>query len=269
MASISLNKGTRKTYSFEEREILVNLIYKYLNGNDEDKNSETGSNSKRKSVWFQLTEEYNTLVGPSNSRSSIQLRRCWENMKANKKNRDDKRVSEKVMNEKLQPTPSSSIGLPPNVVFQPKDSEPFTLEGLIPPTFQTHNIKKDEELNGDLEEEKINDHESVSVHELSFDVDDVPPKKMKRKTISPKKQIKQKIQKSNKIQKNSELYEFAISEAQLKLDTASLLKEEAKLKLEEAEYRKEEARMRMICITYKLQKLREECEDVLKEEEEK
>lgn len=93
MASTSLiGKGTRKTYSFEEREILVNLIYKYLNGVEEDKNSETGSTtSKRKSVWSQLTEEYNSLVGPDNTRSSIQLRRCWENMKANKKNRDDKR----------------------------------------------------------------------------------------------------------------------------------------------------------------------------------
>lgn len=96
--------------------------------------------------------------------------------------------------------------------------------------------------------------------ETSFDAGEPPTKKVKRKNASPKKQAKQKVQKASKFQKNSELHDFAISEAQLKLDTAAILKEEARLKLEEAEYRKEEARMRMICITYKLQKLREDCE---------
>lgn len=111
-----------------------------------------------------------------------------------------------------------------------------------------------------MDEEQINDHESVSNDETSFDISEPPTKKIKKKNTSPKKQVKQKVQKSSKFQKNSELHEFAISEAQLKLDTAAILKEEARLKLEEAEYRKEEARMRMICITYKLQKLREDCD---------
>lgn len=99
--------------------------------------------------------------------------------------------------------------------------------------------------------------------DLDFEADEVPAKRLKRKssTTSPRRQAKQKTTKSARLQKNGELYVFAISEAQLKLDTAAILKEEAKLKLEEAEYRKEEARMRMICATYKLQKLREECED--------
>lgn len=92
MASTSTSKGTRKTYSFEEREILVNLIYKYLNDNEEEKPAEVNAaNGKRKSVWSEITEEYNSVVGTENARSSLQLRRCWENMKANKKNRDDKK----------------------------------------------------------------------------------------------------------------------------------------------------------------------------------
>ena len=123
------------------------------------------------------------------------------------------------------------------------------------------------ELNGDIDE--ANDRDSVSMDELLFDSEDPPTKRMKKKTISPKKQIKQKMQKSNKTQRNNELQEFAISEAQLKLDTAAILKEEAKLRLEEAEYKKEEAKMRMICATYKLQKLREDCDDAVEDEEEK
>lgn len=102
--------------------------------------------------------------------------------------------------------------------------------------------------------------------ELGFETDELPAKRLKRKlSTSPRRQAKQRNPKSARLQKNGELYVFAISEAQLKLDTAAILKEEAKLKLEEAEYRKEEARMRMICATYKLQKLREECEDAAEE----
>lgn len=101
----NINRGTRKTYSFEEREILVNLIAKYLkNGDNEEMNKGTMETTtltlssglvvpKRKSAWSQVTEEYNALVGSENARSSVQLRRCWENMKANKKNRDDKRYT--------------------------------------------------------------------------------------------------------------------------------------------------------------------------------
>ena len=119
-----------------------------------------------------------------------------------------------------------------------------------------------------MEEEQVND--SLSMDELPFEAEmETNVKKLKRKTTSPKKQVKQKVQKYSKVQKNHELHEYTISEAQLRLDTAAILKEEAKLKLEEAEYRKEEARMRMVCATYKLQKLREECDDALEDEEEK
>ncbi|XP_008208597.1 uncharacterized protein LOC103316501 [Nasonia vitripennis] len=324
MASTPASKGTRKTYSFEEREILVNLIYKYLVDGDEEKPLDTsGSGSKKKSAWSQLTEEYNSLVGSDNSRTSIQLRRCWENMKANKKNRDDKRTTEKTASENLPPQlPPANVALPPNVVFrssdsepftfegmlpsnfkkqesnlddkrttekmatgdpllqplptslrlppnavlQPNDSEPFAFEGLLPSTFQRHS-NKDIELNGHAAgSEQVENRESVAMDKIFVDTEDPPSKKMKKK--SPKNQIKPKLPKSNKMQKN-ELYEYTISEAQLKLDTAALLKEEAKLKLEEAEYRKEEARMRMICANYKLQRLREDCEAAIDDSEEK
>ncbi|OXU27369.1 hypothetical protein TSAR_004201 [Trichomalopsis sarcophagae] len=334
MASTPASKGTRKTYSFEEREILVNLIYKYLVDGDEEKPLDiSGSGSKKKSAWSQLTEEYNSLVGSDNSRTSIQLRRCWENMKANKKNRDDKRfiydylstlakfnhylyplskrTTEKTASENLPPQlPPATVALPPNVVFrssdsepftttekiatadpplqllptslrlppnavlQPNDSEPFAFEGLLPSTFQRlsntgklQNIDIDIELNGHAAgSEQVENRESVAMDKVFVDTEDPPSKKMKKK--SPKNQIKPKLPKSNKMQKN-ELYEYTISEAQLKLDTAALLKEEAKLKLEEAEYRKEEARMRMICANYKLQRLREDCEAAIDDREEK
>lgn len=125
----------------------------------------------------------------------------------------------------------------------------------------------DIELNGHVAgSEQVDNHASIAIGEMLVNTEDPPTKKMKKK--SPKNQVKQKIPKSNKMQKN-ELYEYTISEAQLKLDTAALLKEEAKLKLEEAEYRKEEARMRMICANYKLQRLREDCEAAIDDREEK
>lgn len=58
--------------------------------------------------------------------------------------------------------------------------------------------------------------------------------------------------------KEDELLAISLSEAQLKLDTAAILKEEAKLKLEEAHYRKEEARLRTIFFNYKLDRVRED-----------
>lgn len=79
-------KGTRKTYSFEEREILMKLITKYEDV--EEKKSDPISTCKRKSAWAKVTEEYNCSVGPQGARSCLQLRRCWENMKSCKRNRD-------------------------------------------------------------------------------------------------------------------------------------------------------------------------------------
>ena len=105
MSDITPNKGPRKAYTFEEREILVNLVYKYLfNNNINDKNDSTSdtassgispsggisASGKRKNLWTQLTDEYNSLVGPETPRTCIQLRRCWENMKSTKKNREGK-----------------------------------------------------------------------------------------------------------------------------------------------------------------------------------
>lgn len=59
-------------------------------------------------------------------------------------------------------------------------------------------------------------------------------------------------------QREEELHMLALSEAQLKVDIAAMLKEEAKIKLEEAHYRKEEARLRMLLFTYKLNRKEEE-----------
>lgn len=88
MASASF-KGTRKTYSFEERKILISLINKYEI--IENRKSDPISICKRKSAWSQIAEEYNWIVGPQGARSAIQLRRCWENMKICKRNRENKK----------------------------------------------------------------------------------------------------------------------------------------------------------------------------------
>ncbi|XP_058790054.1 uncharacterized protein LOC131663593 [Phymastichus coffea] len=267
MASTSTSKGTRKTYSFEEREILVNLIYKYLSDNEEEKLTEgnVASGGKRKSVWSEITEEYNSLVSPENARSSLQLRRCWENMKANKKNRDDKKVNEKPSVDDAQGQLPNSAQLPPNVVFQPKESEPFAFEGIMPPTDHTFNDSK-----VDVEEELQNNDQKVA-NDGSAE-DNVPVAlNIKRKVKSSKTPVKQKVPKISQINSSNQLNEFAILEAQLRLDTAALLKEEAKLKLKEAQFKQEEARLRMVCASYKLQKLKEDyadCVDCVIEEKE-
>lgn len=59
-------------------------------------------------------------------------------------------------------------------------------------------------------------------------------------------------------QREEELHMLALSEAQMKVDIAAMLKEEAKIKLEEAHYRKEEARLRMVLFTHKLDRKEED-----------
>lgn len=58
------------------------------------------------------------------------------------------------------------------------------------------------------------------------------------------------------VHKDEELHVLALSEAQIKVDIAAMLKEEARIKLEEAHYRKEEARLRMLLFTYKLDRMK-------------
>jgi len=42
------------------------------------------------------------------------------------------------------PIPTGTVGLPPNVVFEPKDSEPFTLQSVCTTGSQNSNrLKKD------------------------------------------------------------------------------------------------------------------------------
>lgn len=60
------------------------------------------------------------------------------------------------------------------------------------------------------------------------------------------------------MQQEEELHVLALSEAQMKVDIAAMLKEEARIKLEEAHYRKEEARLKMLFFTYKLDRIKDE-----------
>lgn len=60
------------------------------------------------------------------------------------------------------------------------------------------------------------------------------------------------------LHREEELHVLALSEAQMKVDIAAMLKEEARIKLEEAHYRKEEARLRMLLFTYKLERIKED-----------
>lgn len=60
------------------------------------------------------------------------------------------------------------------------------------------------------------------------------------------------------LHREEELHVLALSEAQMKVDIAAMLKEEARIKLEEAHYRKEEARLRMLLFTYKLDRMKED-----------
>lgn len=68
--------------------------------------------------------------------------------------------------------------------------------------------------------------------------------------------------KSKSAQREEELQMLALSEAQMKVDIVTMLKEEAKIKLEEARYRKEEAqyckeeaRLKLLHFTYKLDRV--------------
>lgn len=63
---------------------------------------------------------------------------------------------------------------------------------------------------------------------------------------------------SRKFTQQEELHVLALSEAQMKVDIATMLKEEARIKLEEAHYRKEEARLKMLFFTYKLDRIKDE-----------
>nr|XP_031845494.1 myb/SANT-like DNA-binding domain-containing protein 3 [Nomia melanderi] len=296
MASSSL-KGTRKTYSFEEREILITLINKYED--IEERKSDPVSMCKRKSAWSQLADEYNLMVGPQGVRSAVQLRRCWENMKACKRNREEKKLrtisksfcqlskdhsrskpweSRTPLSE--LPLPTGTVGLPPNVVFEPKESEPFTLQSvcsLNPPqqSSRDENGCKDSDSvcnkmnSNQLSSGSLTDCFEKSTKELDSPVaerlgkEDMPErshlifKSNGTQTLMSPSFIHDQPRKAKKsVRKDEELHALALSEAQIKVDIAAMLKEEARIKLEEAHYRKEEARLRMLLFTYKLDRMK-------------
>lgn len=76
--------------------------------------------------------------------------------------------------------------------------------------------------------------------------------------ISPSIVHEQPRRMKRSLHKEEELHVLALSEAQMKVDIAAMLKEEARIKLEEAHYRKEEARLRMLLFTYKLDRIKED-----------
>ncbi|KOC64655.1 Myb/SANT-like DNA-binding domain-containing protein 3 [Habropoda laboriosa] len=298
MASSSL-KSTRKTYSFEEREILITLINKYED--IEDKRSDPISMYKRKSAWSQLANEYNSTVGPQGMRSAIQLRRCWENMKACKRNREEKKLrnisksfcqlsKDRTRSKSWEnrnslpevPIPTGTVGLPPNVVFEPKESEPFTLQTVctLKPSKQMskeeNNFKDSDSISSKIESnllshstkvdclnKSVKDMDSPVVEQLDKD-NALEKSRLIFKTnatqtlISPRIVHDQPRRTKRSLHKEEELHVLALSEAQMKVDIAAMLKEEARIKLEEAHYRKEEARLRMLLFTYKLDRIKED-----------
>ncbi|XP_076172871.1 uncharacterized protein LOC143149420 [Ptiloglossa arizonensis] len=297
MASSSL-KSTRKTYSFEEREILITLINKYED--IEEKKSDPVSMCKRKSAWSQLANEYNSMVGPQGVRSAVQLRRCWENMKACKRNREEKKlrisksfcqlskdhVRSKYWENRNSisevPIPTGTVGLPPNVVFEPKESEPFTLQSVytLKPSKQNskeENYCKDtDSIGGKADSNPLSHGPMGDGFEKSAKVSDtlVVERLDKENTpecsrlvyksnatqtlISPSIVYEQPRKAKRSLHREEELHALVLSEAQMKVDIAAMLKEEARIKLEEAHYRKEEARLRMLLFTYKLDRIKED-----------
>ncbi|XP_015174141.1 PREDICTED: myb/SANT-like DNA-binding domain-containing protein 3 [Polistes dominula] len=323
MAPVSI-KGTRKTYSFEERKILISLINKYED--IEDRKSDPISMSKRKSAWSLLVEEYNSIVGPQSARSAVQLRRCWENMKACKRNREEKKTRNNSKsssqlskdfnqssisswengniyeNHKPEVTPANGNGcLPPNVVFEPKDSEPFTLQSVSATKPTNICLKKEPETSGnesnadntlnnisDIQDTIINkqtismiqsqgimsndNHQelnnlSIMDHRSMDEEESIEPNHLAYKPdrtqafvlSSPSGVNDSHVNHKTKVlQKEDELQLLALSEAQIKVDVAAMLKEEARIKLEEAVYRKEEARLRVLFFTYKLERIKED-----------
>ncbi|XP_076682590.1 uncharacterized protein LOC143376310 [Andrena cerasifolii] len=299
MASSSL-KSTRKTYSFEEREILINLINKYED--IEDKKSDPISMCKRKSAWSQLANEYNSMVGAQGIRSAVQLRRCWENMKACKRNREEKKLrsisksfcqlSKDHARSKIwenrnsvsdAPLSTGTVGLPPNVVFEPKESEPFTLQSVctlkpLKDTSTEENNCKDSDSTGvskidlslpshvpvgDFCDKSSNGLNSPIVERL--DKESTPERSRlifksnaTQTFVSPSVLHEQPRKTKRSLHREEELHGLALSEAQMKVDIAAMLKEEARIKLEEAHYRKEEARLRMLLFTYKLERIKED-----------
>ncbi|XP_017886214.1 myb/SANT-like DNA-binding domain-containing protein 3 [Ceratina calcarata] len=294
MATSSL-KSTRKTYSFEEREILIALINKYED--IEDKRSDPISMYKRKSAWSQLANEYNSMVGPQGIRSAVQLRRCWENMKACKRNREEKKLrgisksfchiakdhvrSKSWDGRNSVPEVTGTIGLPPNVVFEPKESEPFTLQSVctVKPPRQAMkeeiNQKDSDSASGKIESDSLPNGPTIDCLDKSTNEMDSLSEQLHKDETADKSQL---IFKSNATQtlvspsivheqprrtkrslhKEEDLHVLALSEAQMKVDIAAMLKEEARIKLEEAHYRKEEARLRMLLFTYKLDRIKED-----------
>ncbi|EFN88770.1 myb/SANT-like DNA-binding domain-containing protein 3 [Harpegnathos saltator] len=309
MASTSL-KGTRKTYSFEERRILISLINKYEI--IEGRKSDSVSICKRRSAWSLVAEEYNSLVGPQAARSAVQLRRCWENMKACKRNREEKKSRAKAVcqstkdetlgrsqcwevatcsqNTELEaPKSTGTVGLPPNVLFEPTDSEPFTLQSVCTTRFQKPSCSKDADScrdmsYGDMFKQTIADGNKCDTFIASYGpIVDCQEKSVKTNAdsltvnqsaddalekghvnsgsntshiLTSSSVMHQYNRKRKSAQREEELHMLALSEAQMKVDIAAMLKEEARIKLEEAHYRKEEARLRMLLFTYKVDRVK-------------
>ncbi|XP_011881706.1 PREDICTED: uncharacterized protein LOC105569675 [Vollenhovia emeryi] len=314
-------KSTRKTYSFEERKLLISLINKH--DVIQDRKLDPISMCKRKSAWKRIAEEYNLTVGSQGARTAVQLKRCWENMKACKRNHEEKKLRDNTkvicqttkdkrwarnqcwegitcsQNMSEAAVSTGNGGLPPNVVFEPKDSEPFTLQSVCTAGSQNPNcLKKDADSRRDLNFDGVfkqiiaDRNKHVDIAPPSDSVDDyfkrfVTKRNLNSPTIGQSTEnnkigkvacreihanagpsdlytsispcvVQGHNRNGKSMQREEELHVLALSEAQMKVDIAAMLKEEARIKLEEAHYRKEEARLKMLFFTYKLNRIKNE-----------
>ncbi|XP_018312333.1 uncharacterized protein [Mycetomoellerius zeteki] len=192
------------------------------------------------------------------------------------------------------PMSTGTVGLPPNVVFEPKDSEPFTLQSVCTagpqnPNCLKKNVDSRENSNsGGTFKQMIADRDNCGTIASPDSMNDYYEKFIRRNADSPTigqsmdigfekithresnpgpsalynlispRVVQEHNRKRKSAQREEELHMLALSEAQMKVDIAAMLKEEARLKLEEAHYRKEEARLRMLLFTYKLDRIKDE-----------
>lgn len=73
----------KKCFTVEEKNYLKRILLEYRNIIDNKKN-DISSNINKKRAWEKITEEFNR-IGSHGKRTTSQLRKCWNNMKARRK----------------------------------------------------------------------------------------------------------------------------------------------------------------------------------------
>lgn len=117
----------------------------------------------------------------------------------------------------------------------------------------------DVSLKTDANSPMIGDQPAVPSNELGRGPANPGPRSDPRPyTLISPSVVQEHNRKKKSARQEEQLHVLALSEAQMKVDIAAMLKEEARIKLEEAHYRKEEARLRMLLFTYKLDRIKED-----------